>query len=316
MLAAVSRAPDVATRTAGRFASFGTADGLLIATVLLWGLHFPMVKYAVTHGFAALVYATMRFGVGSAVFAGITKRREGNLRVRRRDLGLLVGVCGIAMYVNQIAFVSAVKLTNASTVALLFGTLPIFVALIGWRLGVERPHRRHWVAVAVSFVGVALVAADAQGGITGELGGILLGLVAPVTWAFYSVVAAPLMRRYSLFKISAVVGLAAIGPLLVTSAPQFASENWGEITGLAWAAVAYSTFAAFLLSNVMWFKAIKLAGPNRAALYANLQPFLGAVFAVLILSESMGLLQIIGGAVIAAGIVLARPERAPIEVVD
>ena len=60
--------------------------------------------------------------------------------------------------------------------------------------------------------------------------------------------------------------------------------------------MAYSTFAAFLLSNIMWFKAIKLAGPNRAALYANLQPFLGAVFAVLVLSESMGALQIIGGA--------------------
>ena len=114
MLAAVSRAPELATRTAGRFAGFGTADGLLIATVVLWGLHFPMVKYAITHGFAALVYATMRFGVGSAVFAGITTRREGDLRVRRRDLGLLVGLCGMAMYVNQIAFVSAVKLTNAS----------------------------------------------------------------------------------------------------------------------------------------------------------------------------------------------------------
>ena len=67
MLAAVSRAPEVATRTAGRFAGFGAADGLLIATVVLWGLHFPMVKYAITHGFAALVYATMRFGVGSAM---------------------------------------------------------------------------------------------------------------------------------------------------------------------------------------------------------------------------------------------------------
>jgi drug/metabolite transporter (DMT)-like permease len=67
---------------------------------------------------------------------------------------------------------------------------------------------------------------------------------------------------------------------------------------------------------VLWFKAIRIAGPNRAALYANLQPFLGAVFAVIVLSEPMGLLQIIGGVVIAAGILLARSQRAPLEVVD
>jgi drug/metabolite transporter (DMT)-like permease len=294
----------------------GSADGLLIATILLWSFHFPVIKYAVSNGFAPLVYAAFRFGGGSLVFAGITKWREGDLRVRRSDLWVLAGVCGIAMYVNQIAFISAVKLTTASTVALLFGTLPIFVALIGWRLGVERPNARHWAAVCVSFCGVALVAADAEGGLSGELGGILLGLVAPLTWALYSVVAAPMMRHYSPYRISAVVGLAAIGPLVATAAPQIASEDWDAITGLAWGALAYSMLGAFVLSNVLWFKAIRIAGPNRAALYANLQPFLGAVFAVIVLSEPMGLLQIIGGVVIAAGILLARSQRAPLEVVD
>jgi drug/metabolite transporter (DMT)-like permease len=44
-------------------------------------------------------------------------------------------------------------------------------------------------------------------------------------------------------------------------------------------------------------------------LYANLQPCLGAAFAVLTLGETMGTLQVIGGAVIAVGILLARERR-------
>jgi drug/metabolite transporter (DMT)-like permease len=314
MLAAVDRGSlSASTRSLSRL---GSADVLLLATILLWSFHFPVIKYAVTHGFAPLVYATIRFGAGSLLFAGITRGREGDLRVRRRDLWLLAGVSGVAMYVNQMAFVTSVKLTSASTVALLFGTLPVFVALIAWRLGLERPHLRHWLAVLVSFGGVALVAAGAEGGLSGDLGGILIGLLAPLTWALYSVVAAPLMHRYSPYRISAVVGLAAIGPLAATAAPQIASEDWGAVSGLAWAALAYSILAAFVLSNVLWFRAIERAGPNRAALYANLQPFLGALFAVAVLSESMGALQISGGAVIAAGIILARSQRAPVEVVD
>ncbi len=218
----------------------GSADVLLLGTVLVWSFHFVVIKYALSHGFPPLVYATIRFGVGSLIFAGITYGRERSLRVGRRDLILLGGVVAIAMYLNQISFATAIDLTTASTVALLFGTLPIFVALIAWALGTERPHPRHWIATGLSFGGVALVAAGAGGGLSGDLGGILIGLVAPITWALYSVVSAPLLRRYSPYRISAVVGLAAIVPLAVTAAPAIASEQWSAVTALAWLSLAYS----------------------------------------------------------------------------
>jgi drug/metabolite transporter (DMT)-like permease len=54
-------------------------------------------------------------------------------------------------------------------------------------------------------------------------------------------------------------------------------------------------------------------GPGRAAVYLNLQPFLGAVLALLVLSEGLKPVQVAGGAVVGAGIVLARvrPPAAP-----
>lgn len=294
----------------------GPADVLLLVTVVLWSFNYPVVKYAVSHGFAPLVYATFRFGVGSLIFAGVTTLREGDLRVRGRDLWILAGAVGAAVYVNQMSFVSAVNLASASTVALVFGTLPVFVTFLGWLLGVEQPTARHLLAVVVSFAGVALVATDAEGGLSGDLGGILLVLVAAVTWAFYSVVAGPMMQRLSPYRISAIVGLAAMGPLAATATPQLAATDWSAVGGLAWGALLYSTIAAFVISNMTWFTAIKRAGANRAALYGNLQPFLGAVFSVLVLSESLSGLQIAGGVVIAAGIGLARSRRPPVEVVD
>ena len=51
-------------------------------------------------------------------------------------------------------------------------------------------------------------------------------------------------------------------------------------------------------------------GASRATLVANLQPFVAAVFALVLLSESMTLLQVLGGVLIAAGILTAR-RRAP-----
>jgi drug/metabolite transporter (DMT)-like permease len=56
----------------------------------------------------------------------------------------------------------------------------------------------------------------------------------------------------------------------------------------------------------MWFLAVARVGAARASIYANLQPFLGAVFALLLLSEDMAPLQWAGGIAIATGIVLGR----------
>jgi len=292
------------------------ADVLLLVTVVIWSINFAAVKYGLENGFEPLVYAALRFGIGSFIFAGITYAREQTLQVSRRDIWLLFGAAGLGIYLNQMSFTFSVQLTTASTVALVFGTLPIFVAILAWLSGVERAHLRHWIAVIVSFSGVAFVAAGGSGEISGDLGGILLALGAAVTWAGFSILIGPLMRRYSPYRISAVVGIAAMIPLAATAAPQLATEDWDAIELLAWGALAYSLLLSFVVTNVLWFTAIDRVGANRASLYANLQPFLGAAFAVVLLSETMTVLQIVGGVVIAVGILIARVRRAPAEIVD
>lgn len=294
----------------------GSADGLLLITVVIWSFNFVAIKYALSHGFSPLVFSILRFGVGSLLLAVIAYGREGTLRVERRDVPMLVGFLALAMLINQIALSTGANLISASTFALLFGTFPILVGVIGWRLGHERPHARHWLAAGVSFAGVALVAGGAQGGVSGDLGGILLGLVAATTWAYYTAAVAPLTRRYSPYRISAVTGLAVFLPLAATSAPQLAHEDWGSIPHLAWGALLYSMLISLVLTNVLWFTAIGRVGANRSSVYANLQPFLGALFAVIVLSETFTVLQAIGGAVIAIAVVIARSRRAPVEIPD
>jgi drug/metabolite transporter (DMT)-like permease len=292
------------------------ADVLLLVTVVIWSFNFTAVKYGLLHGFLPLVYATIRFGGGSAVFGGYTYSRERSLRIRRRDVALVLGAAGIGIYLNQMCFVYSVDLANASTTALVFGTLPIFVALIARLAGTEHLHLRHWIAVGVSFAGVALVAGGAGGGLSGSVGGILLGLGAAATWAAYSVALGPLLRRYSPYRLSAVVGLAAMVPLVITAAGQLARQDWSAVTTGAWAAVFYSMLLSFVVTNVLWFTAVERVGAARSSLYANLQPFLGALIAVVALQETMGWIQALGGVVIAAGIVIARQSRPPTAQID
>ena len=50
-------------------------------------------------------------------------------------------------------------------------------------------------------------------------------------------------------------------------------------------------------------------GPSRATLFANMQPFVGASVALLVLSEPITALQAVGGLAIAVGIALPRLRR-------
>jgi drug/metabolite transporter (DMT)-like permease len=286
-------------------------DVLLLATVLFWSFNFTVVKYALTNGWEPLAYSSVRFAVGAVIFSAFTYAREGTLRVSRVDVRLMVVAAALGVWVNQLAFVYSVRLTTAATVALMFGTLPIFVALVAWIFRLEHLHLRHWFATIVSFSGVALVAAGATSGLSGDLGGILLGLLASVTWAAYSVAMAPLMQRYSPYRISAFMLVVGSVPLVLSALRQLAEQDWSSLGALAWAAFVYSLFFSLVFTNIMWFTAIDRVGAARASLYANLQPFLGAFFALVVLSESMGALQVVGGLVIGAGILIARQARAP-----
>ena len=281
---------------------------MLLVTVVLWALNLTVTRYILQHGFQPLSYATVRYGLASAIFVAIAILAERTLRLERRDLGLVLAA-SLALLLNQLAFVYALDTTSASTIALLLGVTPALAALIGLALGLERMSGRFWVATIVSFAGVGLVAAGSGPSVSAGWLGIALGLATAATWAVYSIAIAPLMGRYSASRISAVVLPVGWLGIALAGAPQTAGQDYG-LPWEVWALLLFATLGPLVLTNVLWFKALHGIGASRATLIANLQPFVAAVFAVVLLSERMTVLQVAGGVLIGGGILLARRRQA------
>lgn len=278
---------------------------MLLVTVLIWAFNFTVTKYAFEHGFRPLAYSSLRFASAGLLLAVLTYGRERTFRLERRHAFLLVGAAIVGIYLNQLAFVYAIDLTSASTTALIFGSLPVVTALFAFVLGVERLSRRIGLATALSFGGVALVALGAEGGFTTDLTGNALAFAAAVTWGLYSVALVPLLNHYSPYRVSAFALLAGSVPAILTALPQLRDQQW-DLSPVVWAGFAFAVLGPLVLANVLWFTAIERVGPSRATLAANLQPFLAAVFALVLLSESISAIQLVGGAAIGASLLLAR----------
>lgn len=277
---------------------------MLLATILLWALNLTVTRYILTHGFAPLSYAVVRYGMAAAAFVALTLALERTLRVGR-GVALLVLAAAAALWLNQLAFVYALEATTASTVGLILGAMPVFAALIGRAVGLERVGRRFWMAAFVSFAGVALVAVGTGDDVSGDLRGSLLGVATAATWAAYSVAITPLMRTHSPYRVSAVVlSLTWLGLALV-GARQTLDQDV-DLGWTVWLLFLFAVFGPLVVTNVLWFHSLHRIGPSRATLAANLQPFVAAVLGVLLLDESLAALQVAGGVLIALGIALAR----------
>jgi drug/metabolite transporter (DMT)-like permease len=282
---------------------------MLLGAVLLWALNVTVTKYMLQHGWRPLAYGTIRYFAAISLFWGFTYYRERSFRIDRSDLKFVL-IAAAMIFVNQICFVYGLQLGHASTLSLLFGTTPVFVALLALAFRLGRLQGTFWLGAAVTFVGVALVAVGSGGSFSAGFKVILLGIGTALTWACYTVAIAPLMRRYSPYRISALVLALGWVPLALVSIPQVSQQEF-SFGWKVWLGFGYAVIGPLFLTNILWFTAVDIVGAPRAALFNNLQPFFGVLFAVMLLSESLSAFEAVGGVLIFVGIALERMWRRP-----
>jgi drug/metabolite transporter (DMT)-like permease len=296
------------------FAPKSRVDGALALTLLavaLWALNIPVVKDA--DGWEPMAFSLIRFGAGGLLYAAFVVWREGTLRVRRRDVPmfLLGGALGIAL--NQYSFMYALEYTTASTVTLLFATTPLWAALFARLLGWERVRPLFWLAIVVAGGGVLLVLIGTGATLAfGSLLGDALSLGAAITWGSYSVLVRPLLARYSASHVSALMMLVGAPMIAVVGVPQLLVQDFGALGTDDWVGLGYALVGSLIIANLIWFIAIHKAGAARAVAMMPLQPFLGVVFSAILLGERLHWLQLVGGIVIVAGVVLAVHSAEPL----
>jgi drug/metabolite transporter (DMT)-like permease len=282
-----------------------SADAMLVLANVLWSLNYATTKYALG-GWQPLAFSASRFGVAGLVFASIVLWREGSLRVARAHVPLVLAAAGVGILLNQLTFNYALDKTSAGNTALILASSPAFAALFASLAGHEHVRLRHWLALGISVSGVALVIQGGAGVAGVSLLGDLLAVGAAVTWAAYSVMLRPLFAHYSAARISAL--MVSLGGLMLIpfGLPQLVNQNWGSLGGLRLGAWGYSTIFPVLVTNLLYFRALRTIGASRATLYMYLQPFLGALFAAWLLGERVTAVQILGGVVIVGGVSMGR----------
>lgn len=241
-----------------------------------------------------------------AVVATLRDRRA--LVVPRSDI-LRFAALAIAGYgAASVCFFYALKFADASVVAVLLYAYPALVLISGWLFLGERATWLQGVAVAVTFLGCALVVGLGSGQMHAAWQGVALGLGAAVGYTLFNLLSARwLPGRSRLTMMAYTFGIAAVLPAvasLVAGGPNGLSVAYWTATTwwLLGAIILIPTFAAI----VLYLEGIRGLGPAQAAVVSTLEPLFTIALAALVLGERLSILQFTGAAFVLLGVVVAE----------
>jgi len=274
--------------------------------MVFWAGNFIVVKGAIGI-LPPIGFTFLRYAVAAITLLILLRWRTGAIGLPRGDVAKIMGLGVIGFGCYQILWPVALQTIPAGDSALLIATTPVMTALLAMAIGADRPNAVKLIGAFVSFAGVALVIAAGQGLVLGaSLVGDLLTLVAAACWAIYTVFGATILRRHSPLVTTTwaiVAGTLFIAPLGIAQLATADLSGFGVPVILA---ILYSGTLAAGFANVIIFHGVKLLGPTRINAFQFLVPALAVVMAAVFLSEPIRPIQIVGGAIILAGVWLLR----------
>ncbi len=286
----------------------------------LFALNGTVSKVILRSGLSSLRLTEVRCTgalVGLALVVLAT--RPGSLRTDRRELLRLVafGVFGVAFV--QLFYFLAIRRLDIGVSLVIQYLGPLLVALFARFVMKEHVRRRLWVALACALGGLTLVV-DLWHGVTLDGLGVIWSLCSAVTFA-----------GYMLFAERAVggrdpVSLLCFGFLFAAIFWAVAQPWWSfpfDLPGRSvsllgnlsdrhlpiWALMAWMIVLGTIVPFFLIVGSMRHISATRAGITAMVEPVVASVAAYAWLDETLGAAQLVGGAIVLAGIVLAQSAR-------
>ena len=199
----------------------------------------------------------------------------------------------------------SIKLTSVANSTLLANLASIFVTLAAWVLWKERPTGVFLAGLAAALLGVGLLQRASPGASPDALLGDGLGVVTAMFYAWYLLSIKGARDRggatLQLMAVTTTITAAILLPVALASGEALlpgTATGWLTLLGLAWIS---HTAGQGLIAQAL--ARLPAAFSSAGLLF---QPVMAALYAWALLGESLSALQVAGGMVVLAGILLAR----------
>ncbi|PZF62141.1 EamA/RhaT family transporter [Curtobacterium sp. MCBD17_034] len=288
--------------------------GAIVVTALLWGTTGTAATFAPAVG--PLAIGAVSLGLGGILQAviAVPALRRARRALRRRWQIVALGAIAVAIY--PLAFYSSMHLAGVAIGSVVsLASAPLASGVLERVIDRTTLSRPWMVAAALGVVGSALLCLsklDAHSGaLTSTLAGLVLGLIAGITYAGYSWAAHRLMhdglgRSASMGAVFGGGGALLLPVLFLTGGPLLATRE-------AFATGAYMALVPMFLGYLLFGYGLSQVSASTATTLTLIEAAVAAILAVVIVGEHLTItgwvgLGLIGGVLV---ILAAAPTTTP-----
>ena len=286
------------------------SDGRVAAGVALtvlsavgYSLSLVLARLSYDHGTNALSIMLIRFMLMVGLMLVWNRARRIPLRLGKREL-LICFLSGGVYFLGIGAYLSSVGYLPVSLAVLIFYTFPLLTALLSALIERRWPTGWEVLTLLIAFLGLGLALGVEGEGVSKV--GLAFGVIASLGVALNMIVSTRALKSVPVTVFSLHMALAALlcSALAVATTGSFALPQAAP----GWVALGLS-LVAFVIAYLALYKGLPLIGPVRLSMVMNLEPVVTILIAGAILKESLSGLQIVGGGIVIAAVVLAQFRR-------
>jgi drug/metabolite transporter (DMT)-like permease len=286
----------------------------------LFAVNGSVSKVVLGSGLSSLELAQIRNTAAAILFfVFLIVVAPSRLRADRRELLFLVafGIVGIAL-VQWLYFV-AIEHLPVGVALLIEFTAPLFVALFARFVYGEHVRRRIWVSVALCLTGLTLVV-ELWSGVAFSTVGVTAAFGGALALSAYLLMAERERKHRDAASLSfygflfAALLWAVVQPLWnfpwdVLDDDVSLQGNLSEYSAPMWLLVAFIVVVGTMVTFSLLMGSLRHVSATRASIVGTLEPVVATVIAWAWLGESFGPMQLVGGAIVIAGILVAQSAR-------
>ena len=277
--------------------------GLISLSAICFGALPIFARFTYASGAEPIALLCIRF-VTAGLFMSAWMFLRRKTWPKGRLLVSLVLLGGVGYVGQSFSYFTALTLASASLVALLLYLYPALVTLLAAAVLKQRIDGFTLSALALALTGSALVIGVGGGG---KPLGIALGLAAAFIYAIYIVIGSRVTPRAGAVPATTIVILAAACVFSVVALllrPSFP----GDVGG--WAA-AIAVAGLSVVAIVTFFEALERLGPADASTISTFEPVVTVLLAWWALGETISGIQLVGGALILAAVLMLARRQPP-----
>jgi drug/metabolite transporter (DMT)-like permease len=286
------------------------ADGALLLVTLIWGATFVMVKDAVT-AFPVFSFMALRFTLAALALAPIvlwqSRRNRGRVPAIRpiHSASVLLPslLVGTALFTGYAFQTFGLQLTTPAKAGFITGLSVAIVPIVAALVMRQPPSRNAWIGVSLATLGLALLSLTAD--LTVQTGDLLV-MCCAVAYAAHILLLGHFAPRHNALQLA--LGQIATVAVLSLAAALIFDPRAAVTQQVLFAAVftgVLATAVAFFVQTV----AQRFTTSTHTALIFAAEPVFAGLFSFILIGEVLGPRQLIGGALILGGMLVAELKR-------